>query len=107
MPPAFPLLFLGNFVEVIRAGIVLVNQSSIAIKEIRKYIIVMDNQMEDIIRKTLCDVDRDSIGLFTLTGENADPPIDRRPDQKFAIDFFRDTLKGLLNGRRVFSSDMD
>lgn len=100
-------LLVGDFLEVIRAGIVLVDQLSIAIKEIAKNIIVMDDQMKNIIGETFCDFDRDSIVLSTVVWENTHPAVECRAEQESAIGCFRYIVEGFLNHARVFSSDVN
>jgi len=103
------LLFflIRGFFEVIRAGIVSVDQLLIAIKEIAKNIVVVDDQMKNVGGKTPCDFGRNLIILSTVVWENTDPAIKQRAEKEFALSFFRYIVEGLLNCGGVFGSNMD
>ncbi|HXC98813.1 MAG TPA: hypothetical protein VN048_05685 [Verrucomicrobiae bacterium] len=106
-PPAGLPMLLGVFIEVIGAGIVIVNQSSIAIKKIVENIVVMDCKMKNVGGNGLGYFAGDLLVWTGILGENAYPPINRRTDQEFAVGTLRNLFNRRSDGLTVFRSDLD
>jgi len=67
----------------------------------------MDDQMKNVVGKTLCDFGRNPIILSTVVWENTDPAAERWTKEESTIGFLRYLIEGLLNYIRLFGSDMN
>jgi hypothetical protein len=79
----------------------------IPIKTINKNVIVMDDEMENIMGNKSGNLCADFVILSVVTWENIDPTMKSGAEQEFAVGFFCDLVKSLLDQVRILSSDMD
>ncbi len=81
----------------------MINQLSNALEIVGENIIVMDDQVENVVRIQLRDFGRDGIALTAVLRENAHPAIQRRANQESVITVLGDEAQNTPNGFRIFS----